>query len=283
MPTCRGSRICSIRRPAAASRISARTRSIVRYPMRSFPSDLAIQAGAAQRAGCARRARSNRVCRWRRRASPRAARGSPSACAARRAQLAKDSRAPATTISPRISQPRDRRGGRQGRRSSSTNIRCGLDHCAREKPGTFFALGPGRRARLGPRRGARRQARRAGEAHRRDARRRRLHVRQSDGRPLGVGSAQAADPHRRLQQQPLRRRAPRHAVDVQGRRRRRGRWPHARRSRSVAAVRGNGARAGRAMPSASKSPPTCPTRWRARATLSSTRRKQALLNVITPY
>ena len=59
-----------------------------------------------------------------------------------------------------------------------------------------------RRARLGLRRGARRQARGAGEARGRHARRRRLHVRQPDGRPLGVGRAQAADPDHRVQQQP---------------------------------------------------------------------------------
>ncbi len=55
--------------------------------------------------------------------------------------------------------------------------------------------------------------------------RRRLHVLQPDGRPLGVGRAQAADPHHRVQQQPLWRGARRHHVDVQGRRRRRGRRP----------------------------------------------------------
>ena len=47
----------------------------VRYPMRSFPSDLAIQAGAASALEALNAARSSRACRWRKRASPRAARG----------------------------------------------------------------------------------------------------------------------------------------------------------------------------------------------------------------
>ena len=37
------------------------------------------------------------------------------------------------------------------------------------------------------------------------------------------------------------------------------------------------------MPSASKSPPTCPMRWRAPRAVVVNERKQALLNVITPY
>ena len=53
-------------------------------------------------------------------------------------------------------------------RSSSTNIRCCLDHCPREKPGTFFGVSAGRRPRLGLRRRARRQARGARQARRRD-------------------------------------------------------------------------------------------------------------------
>ena len=47
----------------------------VRYPMRSFPSDLAVQAGVTQALDGARPRRSSRACRWRRRASPPAARG----------------------------------------------------------------------------------------------------------------------------------------------------------------------------------------------------------------
>ena len=51
----------------------------------------------------------------------------------------------------------------------------------------------------------------------------------------------------------------------------------------LAAVRGNGACARRPCTSASRNPPTCPMRWRARATPSSTDASRRSLNVITPY
>ncbi len=47
----------------------------VRYPMRSFPSDLAIQAGPLNALDALDQRRWRRACKWRRRASPRGARG----------------------------------------------------------------------------------------------------------------------------------------------------------------------------------------------------------------
>ena len=143
------------------------------------------------------------------------------------------------------------------------------DHCPREKPGTFFSLGPGRRTGLGLRRRARRQAGGAREVHRRDARRRRPHVRQPDRRPLGVGGTPTAGAGDRVQQQPLRRGAQSHALHVQGWRRRRKRRPRARRSqlRPRPTTRSPTRRA--PMPSAWKSRPICRRRFSARAKLSS--------------
>ncbi len=57
-----------------------------------------------------------------------------------------------------------------------------FEHMRFTKPGTFYSLGRGRRARLGPRHGARRQGGGARQARDRHLRRRRLHVRQSDRR-----------------------------------------------------------------------------------------------------
>ena len=81
-------------------------------------------------------------------------------------------------------QRRGRRGGRR-RRGHLQRISASLDHCAREKPGTFYGLSRRRRTRLGARRRDRREARGAGEIRGRDHRRRRLHVRQSDRRATG--------------------------------------------------------------------------------------------------
>ena len=97
-----------------------------------------------------------------------------------------------------------------------------------------------------------------------------------------VGRAQAADPHHRVQQQPLRRRAPRHALDVQGRRRRRERRPHLAdldpSPPFEEMARAQGAHAERV-----EKPADLPEALaRARAVVV-TERKQALLNVITPY
>ena len=93
---------------------------------------------------------------------------------------------------------------------------------------------------------------------------------------------QAADPVDHLQQQPLWRGAPGHAVDVQGRRRRRERRPLPRRSRSVSAVRRIRDGAGRTW-RARRAPRGCAGCAGTRTRRRHEGKKQALLNVITPY
>ena len=61
-----------------------------RYPMRSFPSDLAIQPAPRNALAALDAGRSARACRWRRRASPPAAQRLTERMRTRRAQLAKD-------------------------------------------------------------------------------------------------------------------------------------------------------------------------------------------------
>ena len=112
----------------------------VRYPMRSFPSDLAMQAGAVNALEALIEAVEPRL------------QMAEARIAARRARLTERMRTP-----PRATREGFRAPARPSRRnicraasarrsartpSSSTNIRCAPDHCAREKPGTLFALGP---------------------------------------------------------------------------------------------------------------------------------------------
>ena len=250
----------SSRPPAAASRISARTRR-----------SCAIRC-ARSRAIC----RSRRLPRSRSRRSMRRWRSKKLNVEARRAQARSSATARAAPEGREGSereraQRRDLQRARSARRSartrsSSTNIRSSLDHCAREKPGTFYGLSRGGRARLGPRRRARRQARGAGEVRGRDRRRRRLHVHQSDRVPLGRRQVRPAGAHGGVQQQPLRRGAARDALDVQGRRGGRGRRPVPRRSLALAAVRGIRARAGRPRRARRDITPSSRPRSRARAT-----------------
>jgi acetolactate synthase-1/2/3 large subunit len=85
------------------------------------------------------RARSNRGCRWRTRASPRGVRGSPIACARAARSL---QRIPLpSTISPEyLSHAIGEAVGKDAIIINEYPLR--PDHCAREKPGTFFSLGP---------------------------------------------------------------------------------------------------------------------------------------------
>ena len=111
----------------------------VRYPMRSFPSDLTLQAGTAQALEALVRAVEPRLQMADARIAARRARLTDR-MHTRRAQLAKDSAA-GTTISPEyLSRVISETVGKDAIIINEYPLR--PDHCAREKPGTFFALGP---------------------------------------------------------------------------------------------------------------------------------------------
>jgi len=111
----------------------------VRYPMRSFPSDLALQAGPAQALDALARAVEPRLQMADARIAARRARLTER-MRTRRAQLAKDS-APGTTISPEyLSRVIGETVGKDAVIINEYPLR--PDHCPREKPGTFFSLGP---------------------------------------------------------------------------------------------------------------------------------------------
>ena len=139
--TCRGIRISTRRGRAARSRISARTRSIQRYPMRSFPERSLDQAGARptrfealhRRAGAAPQMTDARI---------DARRSPPTERSARRARTSsRRSARAARQDHAAISQPRHRRSVRH-RRHDLQRISAAVEHCPREKPDTFFSLGP---------------------------------------------------------------------------------------------------------------------------------------------
>jgi len=111
----------------------------VRYPMRSFPSDLALQAGPAQALDALARAVEPRLQMADARIAARRARLTER-MRTRRAQLTKDSAA-GTTISPEyLSRVIGETVGKDAVIINEYPLR--PDHCAREKPGTFYALGP---------------------------------------------------------------------------------------------------------------------------------------------
>jgi acetolactate synthase-1/2/3 large subunit len=111
----------------------------VRYPMRSFPSDLAIQAGPLNALDALTKAVEARLQMAEARIAARRARLTER-MRTRRAQLAKDS-APGTTISPEyLSRVIGEQLGEDAIIVNEYPLR--PDHCAREKPGTLFALGP---------------------------------------------------------------------------------------------------------------------------------------------
>ncbi len=111
----------------------------VRYPMRSFPSDLALQAGPTQALDALARAVEPRLQMADARIAARRARLTER-MRTRRAHLAKDS-ASGTTISPEyLSRVIGETVGKDAVIINEYPLR--PDHCAREKPGTFFALGP---------------------------------------------------------------------------------------------------------------------------------------------
>jgi acetolactate synthase-1/2/3 large subunit len=109
----------------------------VRYPMRSFPSDLAIQCGATHALSALNEAVEPRIQMAAARIAARRARLTER-MRNRRAQLAKDS-APGATISPEhLSHAIGEAVGPDAIIFNEYPLR--FDHCAREKPGTFFGL-----------------------------------------------------------------------------------------------------------------------------------------------
>lgn len=111
----------------------------VRYPMRSFPSDLAVQAGSEHTLKQLAAAVEPRLQMAEARIAARRARLTER-MRMRRAQLAKDSAA-GERISPEyLSRAIGEAVGEDAVIINEYPLR--PDHCAREKPGTFFALGP---------------------------------------------------------------------------------------------------------------------------------------------
>jgi acetolactate synthase-1/2/3 large subunit len=111
----------------------------VRYPMRSFPSDLAIQAGVTNALRALSDATERRLQMAEARIASRRTRLAER-MRTRRAQLAKDS-APGAHISPAyLSRAIGEAVGEDAIIFNEYPLRA--DHCAREKPGTLFALGP---------------------------------------------------------------------------------------------------------------------------------------------
>ena len=250
-----------MQQPAAGCRVAhiGEDPVFVRYPMRSFPSDLsiaspaaivlaALDAALAQKTlnAEARRAQADRAPQR----APREGReGSASATALN-----------AATFSRAV-------GEAVGDDAIIFNeYPLSLDHCAREKPGTFYGLSAagGLGWGLGAAMGAKLAA-----------------PEKFVVATVGDGAYMFANPtvchwvadkfdhsgaHRHLQQQPLRRGAARDALDVQGRRGRRGRRPVPRRPLALAAVRGIRALAGRPRRARRTSMPSSRPRSRARAT-----------------
>ena len=111
----------------------------VRYPMRSFPSDLAIQAGVTNALQALSDAVAHRLQMAEARIASRRARLTER-MRNRHVQLAKDS-APGNHITPAyLSRAIGEAVGEDAIIFNEYPLRA--DHCAREKPGTLFALGP---------------------------------------------------------------------------------------------------------------------------------------------
>jgi acetolactate synthase-1/2/3 large subunit len=133
--------IPSLQKPAAGARIVhvGEDPFYVRYPMRSFPSDLAIQAGTANVLKALTAAVEERLQMAEARIAARRARLTER-MRNRRAQLLKESAA-GDRISPEhLSRVIGETLGEDAVIFNEYPLR--PDHCAREKPGTFFAIGP---------------------------------------------------------------------------------------------------------------------------------------------
>jgi acetolactate synthase I/II/III large subunit len=130
-----------LQQPAAGCRVAhiGEDPFYVRYPMRSFPSDLNIQAGALNALEALTHAVEARLQMAEARIAARRGRLTER-MRTRRAQLAKDS-APGDRISPEhLSRVIGETLGPDAIIFNEYPLR--PDHCAREKPGTLFALGP---------------------------------------------------------------------------------------------------------------------------------------------
>ena len=110
----------------------------VRYPMRSFPSDLAVQADAAHALGALNAAVERRLQMAEARIAARRARLTER-MRLRRAQLIKDSAAGERISPEHLSRAIGEVVGPDAIVFNEYPLR--MDHCPREKPGTFFAVG----------------------------------------------------------------------------------------------------------------------------------------------
>src|SRR5450830_2072617 len=133
--------ILHLQHPPAGCRVAhvAEDPFFVRYPMRSFPSDLSVQAGVTNALEALIEAVEPRLQMAEARIAARRARLTER-MRTRRAQLTKDSAA-SEHISPEyLSRAIGEAVGPDAIIFNEYPLR--PDHCAREKPGTFFALGP---------------------------------------------------------------------------------------------------------------------------------------------
>ncbi len=130
-----------LQHPAAGCRIAHMGEDpfYVRYPMRSFPSDLAVQAGITNALTALSDAVDRRLQMAEARIAARRARLTER-MRMRRAQLAKDSAAGEHITPAYLSRAIGETVGEDAVIFNEYPLRA--DHCPREKPGTLFALGP---------------------------------------------------------------------------------------------------------------------------------------------
>ena len=133
--------IPSLQHPPAGCRVAhiGEDPFYVRYPMRSFPSDLAVPAGPLNALEALIEAVEARLQMAEARIAARRARLTER-MRTRRAQLAKDSGAGAHISPEYLSRAIGETIGPDAIIVNEYPLRA--DHCAREKPGTFYALGP---------------------------------------------------------------------------------------------------------------------------------------------
>jgi acetolactate synthase-1/2/3 large subunit len=133
--------IPSLQHPPAGCRVVhvAEDPSFVRYPMRSFPSDLSIRSAVTEALAALNTAVEPRLHMAEARIAGRRARLAER-MRTRRAQLAKDSAASATISPEYLSRAIGEAVGEDAIIFNEYPLR--PDHCPREKPGTFYALGP---------------------------------------------------------------------------------------------------------------------------------------------